>query len=246
MSRFNAALETLRLARQVADYANKLGVSHAASSRDRYVLDHLGAALADCVLQAGLNYSTVVRGRVERILSLYPEAETLDGTLTVLKHHTVADFLLWSHSEKIERFTNLVRLLKTHRVNDTSGLLSWLKRDECRGRLLMIRGVGPKTVDYLACLVGMDCVAVDRHVKKFVNDAGVKANGYDELRIVVSYAADLLEIPRRVFDAWIWQITSQSLRNDVRTQRALEPAIRRMAELPASSRQPVGQRSRDT
>jgi endonuclease III len=50
-------------------------------------------------------------------------------------------------------------------------------RAACRGRpiqsqpgrsarqiLLGLQGIGPKTCDYLGCLVGIDCIAIDRHI----------------------------------------------------------------------------------
>jgi hypothetical protein len=42
-------------------------------------------------------------------------------------------------------------------------------------------------------------------VKTFANEAGVPICDYEELRVIVSYAADLLGLPRRDFDAWIWR-----------------------------------------
>lgn len=203
-----AALNNLTLGRRIADYAQSLGIECARCDY-RFVFDHLGAALADCVLQAGLNYQAVVRARVERIIISFPETATLAGTVELIERGTVGDFLLWKHSEKIERFVRLVRLLERHEINDTYSLRGWLYRDEYRECLLALPGIGPKTVDYLCCLVGMDCIAVDRHVKIFVKEAGVDVKGYDETKCVVSYAADLLDVPRREFDSWIWGHVSQ-------------------------------------
>jgi endonuclease III-like uncharacterized protein len=84
----------------------------------------------------------------------------------------------------------------------------WLVQDEARENLLSLQGIGPKTYDYLCCLVGIDCIAVDRHVRTFANEAGVYINDYDRLKSVVSYAADLLGMTRRDFDAWIWKTIS--------------------------------------
>jgi len=208
MDRSLSALSSLALARQVADYAQSLGVSDA-EHNSRVILNHLGAVLADCVLQAGLNYRSVVRARVERIIVSFPETATLVGTAELVERGAVADFLQWRHSEKIGRFVSLVRLLESHGVKDTDNLLTWLYEGECRDCLLALPGIGPKTVDYMCCLVGMDCIAVDRHVRVFVKDAGVELNGYDELKLVVSYAADLLDVSRRGFDSWIWNVTSR-------------------------------------
>ena len=206
--RSRSVLDTLAFARQIANYAQSLGVSDMAGGY-RVASNHLGAVLADCVLQAGLNYRTVVRARIERIIDLFPEAATLAGTTEVLERGAVSDFLMWNHSEKIERFIRLVRVLESHEIEDTHKLQVWLQRHDCRDRLLKVAGIGPKTVDYLSCLVGIDCIAVDRHVKVFVRDAGVEVKDYDGLKLVVSYAADLLGVSRRDFNSWIWHLVSR-------------------------------------
>lgn len=200
--------ETLASARLVANYAQSLGVATMAPGY-RTVLSHLGAVLADCVLQAGVNYRTVVRARVERIIEFYPETATLPGTTALIERGAVSDFLMWKHSVKIDRFIRLVKLLEDYQIEDTNKLQVWLAAENCRDRLLNIAGIGPKTVDYLCCLVGIDCIAVDRHVRVFARAAGVEVTDYDELKLVVSYAADLLGVSRRNFDSWIWRSLSR-------------------------------------
>jgi hypothetical protein len=108
-------LDTLAFARQVANYAEALGVSNIVGSY-RGASNHLGAVLADCVLQAGLNYRTVVKARIERIIYLFPEATTLAGTTELVERGAVSDFLMWKHSEKIERFIRLVISDKLRRM----------------------------------------------------------------------------------------------------------------------------------
>lgn len=207
-------LATLASARRVADYALRLGAK-TMPQPERTVCDHLGAVLADSILQAGLNYQTVVRVRINRIVQLYPEAATLAGTTRLIESECVNEFLLWKHPEKISRFIKLVRVLRQHDVEDTYRLRHWLQNDNRQNVLLAIAGIGPKTVDYMSCLVGIDCIAVDRHVRAFVSDAGIRICDYYGLQRVVSYAADLLDVSRRDFDSWIWStFSSMSARSD--------------------------------
>jgi hypothetical protein len=58
-----AVLEQLIFARQIADHAHRLGVLRMPLS-SRPASDHMGAVLADAILQAGVNYQTVVRVRM--------------------------------------------------------------------------------------------------------------------------------------------------------------------------------------
>lgn len=203
----SAVLEELELARRIADYADDLGVRHSRVPL-RVASPHLGAVLADAILQAGLSYRNVVRKRIERIHSRFPEAATLPGLMMVVEQKGVAEFLLWSHPDKMSRFVSLTRLLGEHNINTTDELRSWLKGDHAREHLLSLQGIGPKTFDYLSCLVGIDCIAIDRHVRRFASGAGVAISDYKKLKSVVSYAADLLGITRRDFDAWIWRTIS--------------------------------------
>ena len=201
-----AILEQLSFARRVADYADRLGVRETAIT-SRAALDHLGAVLADAVLQAGLNYRTVVRMRIQRIQSLFPDTATLPGLIALIERERTGDFLLWNHPTKIARFVMLTRFVAAQDIKTTRDLKRWLCLSNSRSYLLGLNGVGPKTYDYLCCLVGIDCIAVDRHIKTFASEAGVFGD-YECLKVVVSYAADLLNMTRRDFDAWIWRTIS--------------------------------------
>lgn len=67
---------------------------------------------------------------------------------------------------------------------------SWLEADQNRPVLLHVRGVGPKTIDYLRILVGTQTAAVDRHSYAMLAEAGIPITGYQEARDVLNAAAD--------------------------------------------------------
>lgn len=204
----NDALSALNSARLVVQLAQKQGVVGHNASYYREPLHHVGAILADAALQAGLNYRTVVKVRVDRIVQDFPEAATLSGTFRAIASIGASEFLRWRHHAKVARFIGLAELLRNESVDDFYQLRQWLQNPACRDKLRAIHGVGPKTVDYLCCLVGLDFIAVDRHIRTFASDAGVTGVDYEFLRIVVSYAADLLGVSRRHFDASIWTYVS--------------------------------------
>jgi len=204
----STALETLASARLIADYAERLGVERSPTT-PRAENSHLGAVLADSVLQAGVNYTAVVRVRINRILTIYPDAATLSGLKAVIRDRSTSDFLQWTHPTKISRFVLLMAFFDNEAIENTIDLKRWLSLNKARDKLLSLNGVGPKTYDYMCCLIGIDCIAVDRHIKTFVREAGIPLEDYDSLKTVVSCAADLLGLPRRDFDAWIWGMISQ-------------------------------------
>lgn len=205
--RVDSAIEHITLARQIADYAGTLGAqpTHVVS---RAPVTHFGAVIADSVLQAGVNYGTVVRARVDRICIQFPEAATLSGLMSTLEVRSAADFLLWTHPVKVNRFLSLTEFFECRGLETTNHISDWVQGRHSRQELLSLHGIGPKTFDYLACLVGVDCIAVDRHVRTFASEAGVQLKDYESLKAAVSFAADLLEMSRRDFDSWIWKTIS--------------------------------------
>ncbi|MBN3565639.1 MULTISPECIES: hypothetical protein [Burkholderia cepacia complex] len=199
-----AAIEVLLAARRIADHAKDEGALFE-EKHPRATCEHLGAVLADSVLQAGLNYTTVVRPRVVAILRAYPNRLTISSLVALIQDGKTSAFLNWRHHEKVTRFEALVDFLKDWGIEDVSDLRVGLESDEFCNALQTVNGIGPKTVDYMACLVGIDSIAVDRHVRTFAKTVGVENDDYHFLRKSFCCAADLLSLPRREFDAWLWR-----------------------------------------
>ena len=199
-------------ARKVADYASDLGVENSRyTTRPRQ--RHLGAAMADAILQAGLNYRTVVYPRVVTIVEDYPEAATLTGVRCIVDVGDLGEFLRWKHHEKIQRFRDLVHYFDQMQVETTDILRVRLGDAEFQSGLLTVPGIGKKTVDYLACLVGLNTIAVDRHIKAFCQECGVNVGDYDTLRSIFLYASGLLDLPSRDFDGWVWEKMTERRQN---------------------------------
>jgi hypothetical protein len=199
-----SAVEVLLVARRIADHAKDEGALFEEKS-PRVTCEHLGAVLADSVLQAGLNYTTVVRPRVLSILQDHPDRYTISSLASLIQEGETGAFLNWRHHEKLSRFEALVIFLQKWGVEDVRDLRLGLASDEFCDAIQTINGIGPKTVDYMACLVGIDSIAVDRHVRTFAKTVGVENDDYYFLRQSFCCAADLLSLPRREFDAWLWR-----------------------------------------
>lgn len=200
----NSLVEVLLVARVIANRAKDEGALFE-KKYPRATCDHLGAVIADSILQAGLNYMTVVRPRIFAIIENYPSVDTVSSLMDLIETSQVGIFLKWSHFEKIKRFEALVIFLQERGVEDVQDLRLALNSLEFCKDIQTVNGVGPKTVDYMACLVGIDSIAVDRHVRAFARAAGVENDDYYFLRRAFCFAADLLSLPRREFDAWLWR-----------------------------------------
>lgn len=201
----------LQAARQVADFASDKGAP-SASGAQRPDYGHAGALLADSILQAGLNYRAVVLPRVERILRSFPNIDTISALLPLVEGEHSGDFLDWRHPVKILRFDQLVRFMHSKALDTTTDIREALESARFRSDLQSLSGVGPKTVDYMCCLAGIDSIAVDRHIKTFAAKAGLQNSDYEFLKLSFCFAADLLSISRREFDAWVWSRESGAVR----------------------------------
>lgn len=190
-------------AQQLANYVLSLP-GFSIDQQPKHTYDHMGAVIADTILQAGLNYRTVVEPRVRDILHKYPEARTTSMFYSLIGQIGVGRVLNWKHHEKISRVFRLTRFFMEAKIEEEEDLRNWLDIPDSIDSLLKLKGIGLKTVDYLKNLVGIPSVAVDRHIRSFITGAGIRKNEYMEIRTIVENAADLLSVSRQSLDHAIW------------------------------------------
>jgi hypothetical protein len=176
---------------------------------ERSTYGHMGATLTDAILQSGLNYRTVVYPRVRDIIRRFPEATSTASFWNVLESHTPARVLNWSHPEKLRRLLELASLLLDRQIETETDLRNWLLKPKNAELLLTIKGVGPKTRDYLKLLVGIPTVAIDRHIRKFVQMAGLQVHEYEDVKCLILKSAEILEVDASALDHSIWQFLSR-------------------------------------
>ena len=167
---------------------------------------HMGATIADTVLQANNRYSSVTP-RVQRILTRWPNATSVTAVLEVLESVPTVSFLNWNGVDRAERFDSILCVLNKERVETETDLETWMMKDANLQKLRAIHGVGPKTVDYLKIMVGSQSIAIDRRLLTFLSGAGIacQSSDYDRAREILRRAAVLLSIPPADFDHSIWR-----------------------------------------
>ncbi len=202
-------------ARQLAESVKLLPDFEIPTSLTRYEM--IGPVLVDAILQAGVNYNSVVAPRVRRLIQCYPYAclDTL-SFLHLLKSRTSCEVLSWRHSEKPRRLLNLTEWLVARDVWTICDLHDWLSCESRAEMLLVIRGIGSKTIDYLRNLVGIPTVAVDRHIRTMIVSVGIPITDYVEIRSVVSLAAGFLATRPDYLDHAIWTYVSRAAKRMVR------------------------------
>lgn len=171
--------------------------------------NHIGALFTDTILQAGVNYRSVVWPRVAHVLDAFPEATTVSTFAEVLYDYGTANVLHWGNVDKIQRMNELVLFCLDNRIETSKQLTKFLKFDENIQQLKAIHGIGNKTCDYLKRLLGFDTVAVDRHIRSFIESADIYCDDYFDIKAIVEYAADFMEKTRRELDYSIWTYMSR-------------------------------------
>lgn len=170
--------------------------------------DHIGALFTDIILQAGVNYNTVVRPRVFFILEKYPQANTVSRFYSVLYKYGIENVLQWRNPIKLQRMNDLLEYCFDNNIQTANDLKSFLRDLNHAISFKDIKGIGNKTYDYLLKLMSVDTVAVDRHIFSFVKEAGIDSQDYYEVKAIVEYTADFLGISRRCIDYSIWSYMS--------------------------------------
>lgn len=176
---------------------------------------HMGATITDAVLQAGINYEHVVAPRISRLRRQYPGARTSSGFLRLLNTAGPLELLKWRHPEKPNRVFGLTSFFVESGIETETDLQEWIQIPSNVVRLKQLRGIGDKTVDYLKNLTGIPTSAIDRHLFRFLEEANIRASGYDEAHIIVDKTADLMRVSRRLLDHSIWKYMSDKSKQSV-------------------------------
>lgn len=191
-------------ARKIVDFISNLYSFELFEVSSVPVYTHIGALYTDVILQSGLNYEHVVKPRVIRVLQSYPEACTLSLFHALLESEGSATVLQWNHFEKIQRMDRFIHFSMSQGIDSIYDLIHFISIAHNQDKVIELKGIGPKTLDYLMKLLGFDTIAVDRHIYKFVKLAGVTELDYNNTKLTVGFAADLLDLSKKTLDYSIW------------------------------------------
>ena len=159
---------------------------------------NMAATLTDSVLQAGMNYKSVVYPRVYNILSKYSDYRTTCDFIILFQTIPIEEIIQWKNKRKQNTICNLALYLA-----------EWILDDGNAESLLEINGVGRKTIDYMKLLSGQQAIPIDRHMFQFLEIAGVLTADYKEASRILRKTASVLEVGESVLDKTIWNYMSQ-------------------------------------
>ncbi len=166
--------------------------------------NHIGATIIDTILQSGLNYKNVVFPRVQNIINKFPEHRTTRDFHAILNNYDIQSLISWKGSIKINRIYELKDFFLEQKILTEEDLKVWLTDPNNETLLYQLKGIGLKTVDYLKMLVGIQTIAIDRHLKNFVSNAGLLIKSYDKIKSILMATSQKLEIDPVSLDYSIW------------------------------------------
>lgn len=169
---------------------------------------HMGATLSDSILQAGLNYRTVVYPRIQSLLLQYSDYKTTSDFIILYKNNSLQNLLNWNNAEKLKRLDSLSLFLFNEHVETEDDLSKWLHSDDNIMSLHEIKGIGPKTVDYLKMMSGIPSIPIDRHLFKFLELAGIKTDKYEYASYLYTKVSTMININKYELDFNIWTLMS--------------------------------------
>lgn len=174
----------------------------------------MAATLTDSVLQAGMNYKSVVYPRVYNILSKYSDYRTTCDFIILFQTIPIEEIIQWKNKRKQNTICNLALYLYNCNINTEDDLAEWILDDGNAESLLEINGVGRKTIDYMKLLSGQQAIPIDRHMFQFLEIAGVLTADYKEASRILRKTASVLEVGESVLDKTIWNYMSQKSQMD--------------------------------
>jgi endonuclease III len=193
--------------------ANFIKMKNFMSTKQREPYYHMGATITDSILQAGMNYRHVVFPRILELLYEYPNYTTTCDFLILIQTIPLEKLINWKNERKLNSIEKLSWFLYENGIENENLLASWLNNHENIIQLSSIKGIGAKTIDYLKLLSGNQAIAIDRHLFKFLNMAGIDIHSYQEASEIYCKTAEILKISKYELDRQIWFYMSNTKEN---------------------------------
>ncbi|MFB7370324.1 hypothetical protein ACFC0D_10820 [Streptomyces sp. NPDC056222] len=171
---------------------------------------HMGAVICDTSFQARRKYRSTILPRLLQLQAAWPDAVTVRGFRNRLATEDLAIAMNFNSPSRVATAHAITELLAARGVDTRDDLHEWLGHQDNRAALRTVKGVGPKSVDYIGNLVGRSQVAVDTHLRSFAATAGVAGLTYAELRAVYEEAAALLGHEPGGLEHAVWRFKAQA------------------------------------
>lgn len=172
---------------------------------------HIGGVIVDAVLQPQRSYENLVYPRVRHVINTYPEAATTSGFLDLLQKEDPKDVMQYQSDDRASIALNLATTFQQQNLNTVEEIRTCFQTPDEKSALLKnlqhIRGVGPKTANYVGILVGdPESFAIDARIRKVLKAAGIPRLSYNKTEKVIRDTAAQLGWHAGALDATLWKL----------------------------------------
>ena len=143
---------------------------------------HMGAIITDSVLQAGLNYRSVVYPRIYNLLTTYADYNTTSDFIILMQTIPLSDLISWNNPKKLQLIHSISWMLFDNKIEN----------------------------DNMKTLSGNPVFAIDRHLLNFLKLADIYTSTYQEASSIYHRAAKMLCKDEYELDKQIWNYMSMS------------------------------------
>lgn len=168
--------------------------------------NNMGATIIDGILQAGLNYITVVKPRVDKFKNDYRDIKTTTQFHNLIQSKNLTEIINMK-GQKLERIETLVKFLKNEKVETEDDFYLWLSKEENTLCLSNLKGIKTKTIEYFKILTGhKNTVAVDVRLRNFISLCcnGIEITSDKFAYEILMRVAQKLRIEPATLDFSIW------------------------------------------
>ena len=168
--------------------------------------NNMGATIIDGILQAGLNYKTVVKPRVDKFKNEYRDIKTTTQFYNLIQSKNLSEIINLK-GQKLERIETLVKFLKNEKVETEDDFYLWLSKEEHTLFLSNLKGIKTKTIEYFKILTGhKNTVAVDVRLRNFISLCcnGIEITSDKFAYEILMRVAEKLRIEPATLDFSIW------------------------------------------
>ncbi|WP_406464801.1 hypothetical protein OH768_52970 [Streptomyces sp. NBC_01622] len=170
----------------------------------------MGSVICAASFQPRRKYESTIRPRIRQLQAAWPDAAAVRGFQTRLAMEDLAVAMNFNSPRRVATARGITDLLVTNGIDTRNDLHAWFDHEAGRTALLVVKGVGPKTVDYIGNLVGRSKIAVDVHLRAFAAEAGVSGLKYEQLQEGSEETAALLGHEPGGLEHAVWRFMSQS------------------------------------
>lgn len=165
----------------------------------------MGAVICDASFHAQRHYDTMLKPRLLRLQAAWPDAATVTGFQARIQAEDLTVAMAINDRRRAATAHGITAVLTAEGVDTREDLNGWLQEPQNRARLRAVHGVGAKTMDYIANLVGGSAVAIDVHLKTFAAQAGLTDLRYEPLRAAYLDAAQALGQDPAAMEHAVWR-----------------------------------------